>query len=142
MNIPTTLSLVNNMDNKELINLAYYAMERAYSPYSKFKVGAAVYGDGKVYTGCNIENASYGATICAERCAISKGVSEGCLKFEKIAIVSTSHDFTPPCGICRQVINEFMPDGIVVLTNDKEIKEFTVSELLPAGFSQTDMKGL
>lgn len=142
MNIPTMLNLLSNMKNTELINLAYKAMENAYSPYSKFKVGAAVYGNGKVYTGCNIENASYGATICAERCAISKAVSEGCLSFKKIAIVSSSHNFTPPCGICRQVLNEFMPKGMVVLTNDKEIKEFTVSELLPAGFSKTDMKGL
>lgn len=130
------------MDNKELINLAYGAMEKAYAPYSNFKVGAAVYADGRVYTGCNIENASYGATICAERCAISKAVSEGCLELEKIAIVSSAHNFTPPCGICRQVMSEFMPNGTVVLTDDNEIKEFTVSELLPAGFSQTDMKGL
>lgn len=130
------------MDNKELIDLAYNAMEKAYAPYSNFKVGAAVYANGKVYTGCNIENASYGATICAERCAILKAVSDGSLNLEKIAIVSSTHNFTMPCGICRQVMNEFMSSGIVILTDDKEIKEFTISELLPAAFSQTDMKGL
>lgn len=137
-----TLKSKNNMDNKQLINFAYDAMDMAYAPYSHYKVGAAVYTNGKVYLGCNIENASYGATICAERCAIAKAVSEGNLNLEKIAIVSSTHDFTAPCGICRQVMNEFMPEGVVVLTNDREIKEFLVSDLLPTGFSQTDMKGL
>lgn len=129
------------MTNKELINKAYEAMENAYAPYSNFKVGAAVLADGEVFTGCNIENASYGATICAERCAISKAVSEGKLKIEKIAIVSSSGDFTMPCGICRQVMNEFMSDGIVILTDDKNIREYAVKELLPSGFSKADMKG-
>lgn len=135
MNIQMTLNLVNNMDNKELINLAYEAMEKAYAPYSNFKVGAAVYADGKVYTGCNIENASYGATICAERCAISKAVSDGNLKIEKIAIVSSKHEFTMPCGICRQVMAELMKDGTVIVTDDNEIKEFSVKELIPTTFS-------
>ncbi len=129
------------MGNKELIDFAYRAMENAYAPYSNFKVGAALLADGRIYTGCNIENASYGATICAERCAILKAVSEGNKKLEKIAIVSSSGDYTMPCGICRQVMNEFMSDGIVVVTNNKEIKEYRVRELLPAGFSQADMKG-
>lgn len=123
------------MDNKELINLAYEIMENAYAPYSNFKVGAAVYAAGKVYTGCNIENTSYGATICAERCAISKAVSDGNLGIEKIAIVSSSHDFTMPCGICRQVMAELMEDGIVIVTDDNEIKELKVNELIPATFS-------
>lgn len=89
----------------------------------------------------NIENSSFGATICAERCAISKAVSEGHKNIQKIAIVSSSGNFTPPCGICRQVMEEFMADGTVVLSNGKEIKEYTVRELLPAGFSAEDMKG-
>ena len=116
-------------------------MNYAYAPYSKFKVGAALITDGVVYTGCNIENSSFGATICAERCAISKAVSEGHKNIQKIAIVSSSGDFTPPCGICRQVMEEFMADGTVVLSNGKEIKEYTVRDLLPAGFSAEDMKG-
>ena len=102
------------MDNRKLIDKALEAMNYAYAPYSKFKVGAALITDGVVYTGCNIE---------------------------KIAIVSSSGDFTPPCGICRQVMEEFMADGTVVLSNGKEIKEYTVRELLPAGFSADDMKG-
>lgn len=132
------------MDNQELIKLAYKTMENAYAPYSGFKVGAALYTGKEVYTGCNIENASYGATICAERCAISKAISEGALKFEKIAIVSSSGNFTPPCGICLQTILEFMPDGIVVLTDNIDIREYKVSELIPTGFSfsKTDVKGL
>ncbi|HCT64031.1 MAG TPA: cytidine deaminase [Lachnospiraceae bacterium] len=124
------------MENRELINLAKQAMENAYAPYSSFKVGAAVVGKkGTVYTGCNIENVSYGATNCAERTAMFKGVSEGEIEFKKIAIVSTAQDLTFPCGICRQVMAEFMRGGMVIL-EDKEgiIKEFSVEELLPKAF--------
>jgi cytidine deaminase, homotetrameric len=124
------------MENRELINLAKQAMENAYAPYSSFKVGAAVVGKkGTIYTGCNIENASYGATNCAERTAMFKGVSEGEREFEKIAIVSTAQDLTFPCGICRQVMAEFMRGGMVIL-EDKEgiIREFSVEELLPKAF--------
>ena len=127
---------------QDLIRRAMKAREYSYSPYSNFSVGAAILSEsGKIYTGCNIENSSFGATICAERCAISKAVSEGHKNIQKIAIVSSSGDFTPPCGICRQVMEEFMADGTVVLSNGKEIKEYTVRELLPAGFSAEDMKG-
>lgn len=129
------------MTNKELIDKAYLALEQAYAPYSKFKVGAAVLADGIVFTGCNIENASYGATVCAERCAIFKAISEGHKKIEKIAIVSSSGDFTMPCGICRQVMLEFMAEGTVVVTDGKKIQEFFVKELLPKGFFAKDMKG-
>lgn len=129
------------MTNKELIDKAYLALEQAYAPYSKFKVGAAVLADGIVFTGCNIENASYGATVCAERCAIFKAISEGHKKIEKIAIVSSSGDFTMPCGICRQVMLEFMAEGTVVVTDGKKIQEFFVKELLPKGFFTKDMKG-
>lgn len=122
------------MENKELILKAYEAMEKAYAPYSNFKVGAALFADNRVYTGCNIENSSYGATICAERVAISKAISEGAKNFYKIAIVSSRREFTTPCGICRQVLTEFMPEGKIVLTNDKEIKEINVNELLPDSF--------
>lgn len=129
------------MTNKELIDKAYLALEQAYAPYSKFKVGAAVLANGIVFTGCNIENASYGATVCAERCAIFKAISEGHKKIEKIAIVSSSGDFTMPCGICRQVMLEFMAEGTVVVTDGKKIQEFFVKELLPKGFFAKDMKG-
>lgn len=124
------------MDNKVLIDMALKAMENAYAPYSDFKVGAALLcSDKKVYTGCNIENSSYGASNCAERTAIFKAVSEGERKFEKIAIVSSSGDFTFPCGICRQVLSEFMYDKTVVLFSEKDgIKEFKIKDLLPEAF--------
>ena len=116
------------MTDKTLIEQAKKAMENAYVPYS--------HKNGTVFRGCNIENASYGATCCAERTAIFKAVSEGIREFEKIAIVSNSNQLTPPCGICRQVLWEFMPDGIVILQNDsEEIKTYTVRELLPVGFT-------
>ena len=127
------------IDNKELIKRAYAAMQNAYAPYSGFKVGAAVIADGIIYDGCNIENSSYGATVCAERCAIFKAVSDGHKNIDKIAIVSSSMNFTMPCGICRQVMSEFMPNGSVIVTDNTEIKEFRVDELIPEAFS--DMKG-
>ena len=125
------------MTKEALLQAAKEGMKKSYSPYSNFSVGAALLTkDGKVFTGCNIENASYGATCCAERTAIFKAVSEGIREFEKIAIVSNSNQLTPPCGICRQVLWEFMPDGIVILQNDsEEIKTYTVRELLPVGFT-------
>lgn len=125
------------MTDKELINHAKKAMENAYAPYSHFKVGAALLDkNGTVFLGCNIENASYGATCCAERIAVFKAISEGVTTFEKIAIVSDSKKLTPPCGICRQVLLEFMPEGAVILENEKgEIKTYTVKELLPVGFT-------
>ncbi len=130
------------MTNKELIDLAKKGMQNAYTPYSNFKVGAAVLvDDGTVFTGCNIENASYGATICAERTAMVKAVSEGYTHFKKIAIVSSGNFFTYPCGICRQFMTEFMKDGIVVLEDKEEgIKEFSLEELLPNGFTNDDLK--
>lgn len=130
------------MTNKELIDFAKKGMQNAYTPYSNFKVGAAVLvDDGTVFTGCNIENASYGATICAERTAMVKAVSEGYTHFKKIAIVSSGNFFTYPCGICRQFMTEFMKDGIVVLEDKEEgIKEFSLEELLPNGFTNDDLK--
>lgn len=124
------------MTNEELVKMAEEAMENAYSPYSKFKVGAAlVADDGSVYTGCNIENSSFGATICAERTAIVKAVSEGKRKFEKIAIVSSSGDTTYPCGICRQVMSEFMTDADVVFKDkDGNIIVEKVKDLIPKSF--------
>lgn len=105
---------------RELIGLAEEAMKRAYAPYSHFLVGAALLAsDGRKYTGCNIENISYGATVCAERTAVFKAVSEGARSFEAIAIVSSSGLPTPPCGICRQVLAEFSPDMKVILSDGK-----------------------
>lgn len=130
------------MTDRELVTLAKKAMEYAYSPYSHFRVGAALLAkDGRVFQGCNIENASYGATNCAERTAIFKAVSEGCREFEKIAIVASSGAYAPPCGICRQVLFEFMPDGKVILDSDKKgMVTYLVRELLPFGFGAEDIK--
>ncbi|MDD3239936.1 MAG: cytidine deaminase [Lachnospira sp.] len=126
------------MDMKMLVERAKEAVSNAYAPYSGFCVGAAVLTEsGKIYQGCNIENASYGATNCAERTAIFKAVSEGEQKICAIAIMSKAGDFTPPCGICRQVMSEFMElDAPVILGNHVgEIKIFQLGELLPANFA-------
>lgn len=130
------------MENKELVVLAKKAMEQAYAPYSKFKVGAALLAkDGRVFLGCNVENASFGATICAERTAVTKAISEGVKEFEKIAIVASSGDYAAPCGICRQVLYEFMPEGEVVLDSLTEgLKVMKLKELLPMGFRGEDIK--
>ena len=127
------------MDKKqieEMIDLAIKQRGYSYAPYSHFHVGAALLAkNGTYYTGCNIENASFGATICAERCAIFKAVSDGCTKIDKIVIVCSTHDFAYPCGICRQVMTEFMDEnGIIVVTNDKEIREYKLSDLMPESF--------
>lgn len=126
-----------NLTNEELINKAYEAMEKAYAPYSRFLVGAAlITEEGKIFTGCNIENASYGVAICAERTAIAKAVSEGYTKIKKIAVVASTHEATYPCGICRQVLSEFMDNNGIILTSDekKGIQEYSLEELLPYSF--------
>ena len=130
------------MTNQELIAKAKEVMTKAYAPYSHFQVGAALLAkDGRVFTGCNVENATYGATICAERTAVTKAVSEGVREFEKIAIVASSGEDAAPCGICRQVLFEFMPEGKVVLWSELEgEKEFALTELLPFGFRGEDIK--
>ncbi|MGN0383315.1 MAG: cytidine deaminase [Eubacterium sp.] len=126
-----------DMINQKLIDEAKAALEYAYAPYSEFRVGAAVLtNDNSIFTGCNIENASYGATICAERVAIFKAVSEGYTSLTRIALVSSHKEETFPCGICLQVISEFMPDGIIVTINsDGTINERKVCELLPYSFT-------
>lgn len=123
------------MDYKELYSLAEQAKKNAYAPYSNFSVGAALLAEsGKVYTGVNVENASYGATICAERTAFLKAVSEGERSFRALAIASDGGD-TPPCGICRQFMYEFEPEIDVITGNDKEsLRVQKLSVLLPDGF--------
>lgn len=130
------------MTDRELVRIAKEAMKYAYAPYSHFQVGAALLAkDGRVFQGCNIENASYGATNCAERTAIFKAVSEGVREFEAIAIVASSGEYAAPCGICRQVLFEFLPDGKVILdSNEKGMMIFSVQELLPFGFRGEDIK--
>lgn len=128
---------------KELIKKAIEAREKAYCPYSKFKVGAAaLFEDGKIYTGCNIENASFGATNCAERTAIFNGVSQGNRVLKALALIGDTSAFTYPCGICRQVISEFAENEdikIIIIKNENEILEKTLSEILPGTFTQRDL---
>lgn len=126
----------------ELINKAKQAAKRSYAPYSGFNVGAALLTkSGKVYTGCNIENSAFSPSVCAERVAIFKAVSKGEKEFEAIAIVGGRDrefkDYTPPCGVCRQVMLEFCePDFKIVLGKETdEYQVYTLSELVPMGFS-------
>lgn len=126
-----------DITDHELIAAAENACEKAYAPYSQFRVGAAILGsDGKVYCGCNVENASYGAAICGERTAAVKAVSEGVTSFEAIAIVSSQGGLTYPCGICRQFLSEFASENFRVLLKDKDghIHTYKFSELMPYTF--------
>ena len=132
----------------ELIEKAKKAREFSYSPYSNYMVGAAVLTvEGDIYTGCNIENAAYGPTNCAERTAIFKAVSEGKKAFTAIAIVGgkrgSAGDYAAPCGVCRQVMMEFCkPEEmqVIVAKNTEEYKVFTLQELLPEGFGAANLE--
>ncbi|MBP2017326.1 cytidine deaminase [Symbiobacterium terraclitae] len=129
------------MTDAELIAAARLAREQAYVPYSHFPVGAALLAeDGRLYTGCNIENASFGLTNCAERTAIFKMVSDGRRRFTAIAVVGDTEGPCSPCGACRQVMSEFGPDARVILTNMKGDTVVTsVRELLPGAFTPGDV---
>ena len=134
------------MTDKELMAVAVKAREMSYSPYSNFRVGAALLGlSGKVYTGCNVENAGYSPTNCAERTALFKAISEGEREFLAIAIVGglgdTLNDFCAPCGVCRHALSGFCDkDFRFILGNPKEIKVVTMEEILPYSFGKGDLK--
>lgn len=137
------------MNEKELIALAYEARERAYAPYSNFRVGAALLAaSGKVYLGCNIENASYGPSNCAERTAFFKAVSGGERAFEAIAIVGgageqRTGEMCAPCGVCRQVMMEFCDPGsfrILLENGGAGVRSFLLKDLLPFGFGPDNLK--
>lgn len=119
-----------------LITAALQARENAHAPFSKFKVGAAVEDStGRIHTGCNVENATYGLTICAERVAIFKAVSEGARQFKRVAVVADTDKLTPPCGACRQILWEFCGDVEIVLANLKgESETLRLGALLPRPF--------
>ena len=121
---------------KDLIEKARTARENAHAPFSNFKVGAALLTEsGEIVAGCNIENASYGLTMCAERVAIFKAVSDGARAFTKICVVADTENLTPPCGACRQIIWEFCGDVEIILANLHGATEtFRMSELLPKAF--------
>ena len=133
------------IDNKALMTAAQKARQTAYTPYSHYCVGAALLTkSGKIYTGCNIENAAFTPGNCAERTAIFKAVSEGEREFEAIAIIGgregETADFCAPCGVCRQVIAEFCrKDFRIILGNENSIKEYTLDKLLPFAFTDKDL---
>ena len=139
------------MDEKELVFLAIEARKKSYTPYSKFKVGAALLTkNGRVYQGCNIECASYSPTTCAERTALLKAVYDGNLEFSAIAIVGGPEtqsdifsDYSPPCGVCRQFLREFCDPKnmkVIVAKSQHDIKIFTLEELLPLSFGPDNLK--
>lgn len=135
------------MDKKELVKEALAAREFAYTPYSKFNVGAALFcKNGRVFRGCNIESASYTPTNCAERTAFFKAVSEGEREFSAIAIVggpagAPPADFCYPCGVCRQVMAEFCGHDfkVYIAKSESEIREYSLDEIIPFAFTQEDL---
>jgi cytidine deaminase len=132
------------MDDQELIKSAIDAKEKSYSPYSNFRVGAALLTkDGKVFQGANIENAAYGVTICAEQTAAFAAKLDGYDEFSTIAVTSDSNDYIPPCGSCRQVLLELCGEDLnVLITNGKgEVKSFKLKELLPFSFGDKNLNG-
>jgi cytidine deaminase len=128
-------------EREALLDAARRARENAVAPFSKFQVGAAVRAkSGKIYSGCNVENASYGLTICAERVAIFKALSEGERGFTAIAVVTDTDQLTPPCGACRQIIWEFCGDAEVILGNLKGMTELhRMAALLPRPFDVSNL---
>ena len=140
--------MANEINTRQLIREAIAAMQYSYSPYSHFRVGAALLTKGgKIYRGCNIENAAYGPTNCAERTAFFKAVSDGELDFDAICIVGGKdgilEEYAPPCGVCRQVMMEFCnPETfkIILATDEVHYTEYTLGELLPLGFGPGNLK--
>ena len=122
-----------------LLQAALDVRENAFAPYSKFKVGAALEGiDGRIHTGCNVENATYGLTMCAERVAVFKAVSEGARRFKRVAIAADTDKLTPPCGSCRQILWEFCGDVEIILVNPRgRIEIYRLREIFPKPFDGT-----
>lgn len=139
--------MMDESRKRELVQAAMKMLPAAYVPYSHFHVGAALLGaDGRIYTGCNIENASYPATVCAERVALGNAVSSGCREFTAIAVCGGSEgnasSFCTPCGVCRQMLREFVdPDSFLVILGraDGSTREFTLEALLPESFGPANL---
>ena len=129
-------------DIRGMIAMARRARDFAFAPFSRFKVGAAIRTrDGRIFTGCNVENASFSLTLCAERTAIFKAISEGTREFTQIVIVTDAAKLTPPCGACRQVLWEFAPEAEVILANVRgRTKRMKMSALLPSPFDSRDLE--
>jgi cytidine deaminase len=126
-------------DLASLVSAATAARLRAYAPLSKFRVGAAVEDrEGRIYTGCNIENATYGLTICAERVAVFKAISEGCAPLVRVAVVADTPVLTPPCGACRQILWEFLGDAELILANlDGAHERLSLATIFPRPFDSS-----
>lgn len=122
-----------------LVTAALAARENAFAPFSKFKVGAAVEGlDGRIHTGCNVENATYGLTLCAERVAVFKGISEGARRFKRVVVAADARRLTPPCGACRQILWEFCGDVEILLVNPHgKTETHRLKDLFPKPFDVT-----
>lgn len=129
------------MTDQALVELAFTMLERSYAPYSGFPVGAALLcDDGSVFTGCNVENAAYGSSICAERTALVKAVSEGYRTFSAIAIAGKGADYCWPCGACRQMLYEFAPDlTVLAARGDGDFVKLPLGELMPHGFGPASL---
>ncbi len=132
-----------NDDFDELLSQATKAQSSSHSPYSRFRVGAALQSDdGKIFTGCNIESSSYGLTICAERVALYKAISEGVRSFRRMLIVTDAQDFCPPCGACRQVIWDFAKNLEIILVNgERQQKRQNITDLYPEAFGDNFLAG-
>jgi cytidine deaminase len=127
--------------NDHLIQIAKDYQKNSTANYSHFKVGAALLDkDGTIYGGCNVESSSYGLTICAERVALTKAISEGARDFTKIAIVGPNNEFCSPCGACRQLLHDYAPDLKFILTDNTEIKSINLRDLLPFAFEEKNLK--
>lgn len=135
--------MIDQTKQEQLLKLAAEARERSYSPYSHYKVGAALLTkDGRIYQGCNIENASFTPTICAERNAFFKAVFDGVRDFEAIAVIGTGESPAFPCGVCRQVMNEFCEKDFLIITGNADCSQVValpLSEMLPCSFGPKDL---
>lgn len=135
--------MIDQTKQEQLLKLAAEARERSYSPYSHYKVGAALLTkDGRIYQGCNIENASFTPTICAERNAFFKAVFDGVRDFEAIAVIGTGESPAFPCGVCRQVMNEFCEKDFLIITGNADFSQVValpLSEMLPCSFGPKDL---
>ena len=133
----------NQESTEKLRDAAFAAMENAYAPYSRFRVGAALRtSTGAIVSGCNVENAAYGEALCAERVAVAAAVAQGMKEFEEIAIASESDDPSPPCGSCRQTMSEFAPDlRIVSYAKNGRQAVWRLSDLLPEAFALNHLRG-
>jgi len=130
-----------NITDDQLILSAKDYQKNSAAKYSKFKVGAALLDkNGNIYGGCNVESSSYGLTICAERVALTKALSEGIHDFVKIAIVGPNNEFCSPCGSCRQLLHDYAPNLEIILTDNSEIKSIKLKELLPFAFEEKNLK--